>query len=93
MIDQLEKLESARAACTRAPSAPTAEAHVENLNALEIAQRNLMKGINNAEGALAEKEGTVSRLRKERSALEVSDPAVEHELDASTCVYMCSLVS
>lgn len=43
-----------------------------------------MKGINVAEGSLAEKEGTVSRLRKERAALEMSDPAVEHELDAST---------
>ena len=46
-----------------------------------------MKGINVAEDSLAEKEGTVSRLRKERAALEMSDPAVEHELDASTFAF------
>lgn len=88
-VDQLAKLEASRAACTRPPNVPTPEVHVETLNALETAQRNLMKGINNAEGALAEKEGSVSRLRKERATLEVSDPAVEHELDASTCVVSC----
>ena len=85
--DQLNKLEAARAACTRPPNIPTPEAHVETINALETAQRNLMKGINVAEDSLAEKEGTVSRLRKERAALEMSDPAVEHELDASTFAF------
>ena len=45
-----------------------------------------MKGMNVIEGSLAEKEGSVSRIRKERATLEVSDPALEHDLDASTYV-------
>ena len=77
-------LEAARITCVRPPTIPSAEAHVETLNAQDAARLGFMKNINAAEGALAEKEGVLAKLRAECSSLKASDPASEHELDAST---------
>lgn len=54
------------------------------LNSLDAARLGYMKRINAVEGSLAEKEAALARLREECAALEASDPASEHELDAST---------
>ncbi|KAL5511518.1 hypothetical protein ACEPAH_4735 [Sanghuangporus vaninii] len=82
--DLLRTLDAARASCTRPPTVPSAEAHAEALNALDAARLGFMKRINAAESSLAEKEAALARLREECSKLEASDPASEHELDAST---------
>ncbi|EJD05965.1 uncharacterized protein FOMMEDRAFT_153312 [Fomitiporia mediterranea MF3/22] len=82
--DLLRTLDTARAACTRPPTVASAEAHAESLNALDGARLGFMKRINATESALAEKEAALARLREECAKLEASDPATEHELDAST---------
>ncbi|KAL5533010.1 hypothetical protein ACEPAF_4784 [Sanghuangporus sanghuang] len=82
--DLLRTLDAARASCTRPPTVPSAEAHAEALNALDATRLGFMKRINAAESSLAEKEAALARLREECSKLEASDPASEHELDAST---------
>ncbi|KAL5529102.1 hypothetical protein ACEPAG_5076 [Sanghuangporus baumii] len=82
--DLLRTLDAARASCTRSPTVPSAEAHAEALNALDAARLGFMKRINAAESSLAEKEAALARLREECSKLKASDPASEHELDAST---------
>lgn len=63
---------------------PSQEAHVQTLNSLDAARLNLVKSINDAEGSLAGKEDALARLKEECSKLEASDPATEHELDATT---------
>lgn len=66
------------------PTVPSQEAHVQTLNSLDAARLNLVKSINDAEGSLAGKEDALARLKEECSKLEASDPATEHELDATT---------
>lgn len=53
------------------------------MNDLDATRLSLAKAINDAEGAHAGKEAELSRLKEERHTLESSDPATEHELDAT----------
>lgn len=53
------------------------------MNDLDATRLSLAKAINDAEGALAGKEAELTRLKEETHALEVSDPAAEHDLDAT----------
>lgn len=48
---------------------------------------SLYKAINDAESALAGKEAELARLKEEMRTLEESDPAAEHDLDATACVF------
>jgi len=79
-------LDSARASSTRPPTVPTAAQHAEHLNELDGARLSLAKAINDAEGALAGKEAELARLKDEARALEVADPAAEHDIDGTPCV-------
>ncbi|PSS37429.1 hypothetical protein PHLCEN_2v733 [Hermanssonia centrifuga] len=76
-------LEAARVSSTRPSSVPSAEAHSNTLNKQDGNRISLAKAINEAESSLASKEAELARLRDELHALEESDPAAEHELDAS----------
>lgn len=82
----LRTLDAGRTSCTRPPTVPSEEAHAQTLNTLDASRLNLMKSINDAEGSLAGKEAALVRLKEECSKLEASDPATEHELDATTSV-------
>lgn len=53
------------------------------LNDLDASRLSLAKAINDAESALASKEAELARLKEETLELEGSDPAAEHELDAT----------
>lgn len=81
-------LESARASSTRPPSVPSAEKHLETVNALDATGLQLVKAINDAQSALASKEAELARLKEEARMLEESDPAAEAEsdLDGTACV-------
>lgn len=74
-------LESARASSTRPPSVPSAEKHLETVNALDATGLQLVKAINDAQSALASKEAELARLKEEARMLEESDPAAEAESD------------
>jgi kinetochore protein Spc24 len=63
---------------------PSAERHAENLNHLDAARLSLAKALNGTESAFASKQAEFTRLKEELRQLEESDPAVEHELDATT---------
>ena len=76
-------LEAARVSATRPPTIPSAEEHVAHMNDLDATRLSLAKAINDAESALAGKEAELTRLKEETHALETSDPATEHELDAT----------
>ena len=51
------------------------------MNDLDATRLSLAKAINDAEGALAGKEAELTRLKEETRAVEMSDPAAEHDLD------------
>ena len=53
------------------------------MNDLDATRLSLAKAINDAEGALAGKEAELARLKDETRTLETSDPAAEHDLDAT----------
>ena len=53
------------------------------MNDLDATRLSLAKAINDAESALAGKEAELARLKEETRSLESSDPAAEHELDAT----------
>ncbi|OBZ75700.1 putative kinetochore protein spc24 [Grifola frondosa] len=76
-------LEAARASATRPSTIPSAEAHTARMNDLDVTRLSLAKAINDAESALASKEAELARLKEETRILEMSDPAAEHELDAT----------
>ena len=76
-------LEAARVSATRPSTIPSAEEHVAQMNDLDATRISLAKAINDAEGALAGKEAELTRLKEETRALEISDPAAEHDLDAT----------
>lgn len=76
-------LEAARISATRPPTIPSAQEHVAQMNDLDATRLSLAKAINDAEGALAGKEAELTRLKEETHALEMSDPAAEHDLDAT----------
>ena len=76
-------LEAARLSATRPSTIPSAEEHIADVNDLDATRLSLAKAINDAEGAHAGKEAELSRLMEERRSLESSDPAAEHELDAT----------
>nr|VWO98751.1 Hsp70 [Ganoderma boninense] len=83
-LKQLSKvLEAARVSATRPSTIPSAEEHVAHMNDLDATRLSLAKAINDAEGALAGKEAELARLKEETRALETSDPAAEHDLDAT----------
>ncbi|KAI0080559.1 hypothetical protein K474DRAFT_1657704 [Panus rudis PR-1116 ss-1] len=77
-------LDQARASATRPASVPSAEQHTAMLNELDASRLSLAKAINDAESALATKEAELARLKEETTELEQSDPAAEHDLDATT---------
>lgn len=68
---------------TRPSTVPSAEAHAATLNELDATRLSLAKAINDAESALASKEAELARLKEELQALEASDSAAEHDLDAT----------
>lgn len=76
-------LEAARISSTRPPTVPSAEAHVATLNELDGTRLSLAKAINDAESLLASKEAELARLKEEIRTLEESDPASEHESNAT----------
>ncbi|KAI0781134.1 hypothetical protein BD413DRAFT_703414, partial [Trametes elegans] len=83
-IKQLARvLEAARTSATRPSTIPSADEHAANMNDLDATRLSLAKAINDAEGALAGKEAELARLKEETRALESSDPAAEHDLDAT----------
>ncbi|KAI0807212.1 hypothetical protein C8Q74DRAFT_46266 [Fomes fomentarius] len=83
-LKQLAKvLEAARISATRPSTIPSAQEHVAQMNDLDATRLSLAKAINDAEGALAGKEAELTRLKEETHALEMSDPAAEHDLDAT----------
>ena len=82
----LHVLDAARTSSTRPPSVPSEEAHAKILNDLDALRLSLAKSINDAEGILATKEAELAHLREECATLETSDPANEHELDATAYV-------
>lgn len=53
------------------------------LNDLDAMRLSIAKSINDAEGVLTSKESELAGLKDECSKLEASDPAAEHELDAT----------
>ncbi|TBU32250.1 hypothetical protein BD309DRAFT_923446 [Dichomitus squalens] len=84
-LKQLAKvLEAARVSATRPSTIPSAEEHVAHMNDLDATRLSLAKAINDAEGALAGKEAELARLKEETRVLETSDPAADHDLDATT---------
>ena len=76
-------LDAARLSATRPSTILSPEDHVSHMNDLDATRLSLAKAINDAEGALAGKEAELARLKEETRALETSDPATEHELDAT----------
>lgn len=70
---------------------PSEEAHANALNDLDALRLSLAKSINDAEGILASKEAELASLKEECAKLETSDPAAEHELDATTYVLCYTL--
>ncbi|OCH95614.1 hypothetical protein OBBRIDRAFT_745376 [Obba rivulosa] len=76
-------LEAARISSTRPPTVPSAEQHTATLNELDQSRLSLVKAINDADSASASKEAELTRLKDEISTLEASDPATEHDLDAT----------
>lgn len=76
-------LDAARVSATRPASIPSAEEHVAHMNDLDGTRLSLAKAINDVEGALAGKEAELARLKEEIRTLETSDPAAEHDLDAT----------
>lgn len=82
----LRTLDAGRTSCTRPPTVPSEEVHAQTLNSHDASRLNLMKSINDAEGGLAGKEASLARLKEECLKLEASDPAAEHELDATSFV-------
>ncbi len=82
-IELAKVLEAARISAARPPTIPSAEEHVAQMNDLDATRLSLAKAINDAEGALAGKEAELTRLKEETRALEMSDPAAEHDLDAT----------
>lgn len=82
-VELAKVLEAARISATRPSTIPSAEEHVAHMNDLDATRLSLAKAINDAEGALAGKEAELARLKEETRALEMSDPAAEHDLDAT----------
>ncbi|KAI0336328.1 hypothetical protein GY45DRAFT_1291007 [Cubamyces sp. BRFM 1775] len=83
-VKQLAKvLEAARVSATRPSTIPSADEHAAHMNDLDATRLSLAKAINDAESALAGKEAELARLKEETRSLESSDPAAEHELDAT----------
>ncbi|KAH8107192.1 hypothetical protein BXZ70DRAFT_282286 [Cristinia sonorae] len=76
-------LDAARKSSTRPDGVPSAQQHAATLNDLDGSRISLAKAINDAEAALASKEAELARLKEETRILEDSDPAAEHELDAT----------
>lgn len=76
-------LDAARVSATRPSSVPSANQHTAILNDLDANRIQLAKAINDSESALASKEAELARLKQETGELEQSDPAAEHDLDAS----------
>lgn len=74
-------LEAARASSTRPPSVPSAEKHLETINALDATGLQLVKAINDYQSDLASKEGELARLKEEARMLEESDPAAEAQAE------------
>lgn len=60
------------------------------LNELDGTRLSLVKAINDAESLLASKEAELARLKEEIRTLEESDPASEHESDATAYVLALS---
>ncbi|KAJ3492329.1 hypothetical protein NLI96_g2 [Meripilus lineatus] len=77
-------LEAARVSSTRPSSVPSAQEHASLLNELDASRLSLAKAINDAESALASKEAELTRLKESIRTLEDSDPAAEHDLDATS---------
>ncbi|KAI0262930.1 hypothetical protein BC834DRAFT_958290 [Gloeopeniophorella convolvens] len=75
--------EAARASSIRPPSVPSAEQHAGSLNRLDASRLSLAKELNDTEGALASRQAELSQLKEEFRQLEESDPAAEHDLDAT----------
>ncbi|KAJ3008826.1 hypothetical protein NUW54_g3008 [Trametes sanguinea] len=82
-VELARALEAARASATRPSTIPSAEEHAALMNDLDATRLSLAKAINDAESALAGKEAELARLKEETRTLELSDPAAEHELDAT----------
>ena len=82
----IEALEAAQISSVRPPSVPSVEAHAKMLNDLEDLRISLAKSLRDAEGLLTSKEAELGQLKQECATLEASDPANDHELDASACV-------
>lgn len=76
-------MDAARKSSTRPEAVPSVEQHAGTLNNLDGARLSLAKAINDAESALAGKEAELAQLKQETRMLEESDPAAEHELDAT----------
>jgi len=76
-------LDAARTSSTRPPTVPSEEAHAKALNDLDATRLSYAKSINDAEGILTNKEAELAGLKEECTKLEASDPATEHELDAT----------
>ncbi|KLO10706.1 hypothetical protein SCHPADRAFT_856279 [Schizopora paradoxa] len=76
-------LDTARVSSTRPPTIPSEEAHAKILNDLDAMRLSIAKSINDAEGVLTSKEAELAGLKDECLKLEASDPAAEHELDAT----------
>lgn len=76
-------LDAARSSSTRPPNVASAEKHKEHLNHLDASRISLAKALNDTEGAIASKQAEVTQLMEELRQLEESDPAAEHELDAT----------
>ena len=81
-------LDAARVSATRPSSVPSADQHTAILNDLDANRLQLAKAINDAESALASKEAELARLKQEMTELEQSDPAAEHDLDATALVFL-----
>ncbi|THH33916.1 hypothetical protein EUX98_g343 [Antrodiella citrinella] len=76
-------LDAARKSSSRPETVPSLAQHAATINELDASRLSLAKAINDAESALAGKEAELARLKVETQALEESDPAAEHELDAT----------
>lgn len=76
-------LEAAHQSARRPDGVPSRQKHAAMLEELDNKQVSLGKAINEAEGALANKEAELARLKEELQALEEEDPAADHALDAT----------
>jgi len=76
-------LDAARASSTRPPTIPSVDAHANILHDLDAMRMTIGKSMNDAEDILTSKEAELAGLKEECAKLEASDPATEHELDAT----------